>query len=96
MVSQKYLPREYDYLVRVKTSDTLPSDLLARLDHVDKNRSALLERAAIAYLAQLERLDRDRKDVEIINRNAGRLNREAQDTLEYQQLPLRGRPARRS
>jgi metal-responsive CopG/Arc/MetJ family transcriptional regulator len=96
MVSQKYLPREYDYLVRVKTSVTFPSDLLARLDHVDKNRSALLERAAIAYLAQLERLDRDRKDVEIINRNAGRLNREAQDTLEYQQLPLRGRPARRS
>jgi len=96
MVSQKYLPREYDYLVRVKTSVTFPSDLLARLDHVDKNRSALLERAAIAYLAQLERLDRDRKDIEIINRNAGRLNREAQDTLEYQQLPLRGRPARRS
>ena len=63
MVSQKYLPREYDYLVRVKTSVTFPSDLLARLDHVDKNRSALLERAAIAYLAQLERLDRDRKDV---------------------------------
>jgi hypothetical protein len=30
---------------------------------------------------------RDRKDVEIINRNAERLNREAMDTLEYQQLP---------
>jgi len=30
---------------------------------------------------------RDRRDVEIINRNAGRLNREAVDTLEYQRLP---------
>jgi hypothetical protein len=28
----------------------------------------------------------DRRDLEIINRNAGRLNREAVDTLEYQQL----------
>ena len=79
--------REYNYLVRVKTSITLPEDLLGRLDRVDKNRSALLERAAVAYLAHLEREARDRKDMEIIDRNADRLNREAVDTLEYQQLP---------
>ena len=79
--------REYNYLVRVKTSITLPKELLGRLDRVDKNRSALLERAAMAYLAQLERRARDRRDIEIINRNAERLNREAMDTLEYQQLP---------
>jgi len=84
--------------VRVRTSITFPADLLARLDRIDKNRSALLERAAFAYLAQLERLDRDRIDVEIINRHAARLNREAQDTLEFQRLPFsadarRGRPA---
>jgi metal-responsive CopG/Arc/MetJ family transcriptional regulator len=72
--------------VKVKTSITFPADLLARLDRVDKNRSALLERAALAYLAHMERLDRDRKDIEIINRNAGRLNREAQDTIEYQKI----------
>jgi metal-responsive CopG/Arc/MetJ family transcriptional regulator len=78
---------EYDYLVRVKTSITLPQDLLRRLDRVEKNRSALLERAAMAYLAQLERQARDRKDIGIIDRNAARLNREAMDTLEYQQLP---------
>jgi len=73
--------------VRVKTSITLPKGLLTRLDRVDKNRSALLERAALTYLAQLERRARDRNDIEIINRNAERLNREAMDTLEYQQLP---------
>jgi hypothetical protein len=56
--------------------------LLGRLDRVDKNRSALLERAALAYLNQLERQG-DRNDVEIIDRNAERLNREAMDTLEY-------------
>jgi len=73
--------------VRVKTSVTLPKELLGRLDRVDKNRSALLERAALAYLAQLDRQIRDQKDIEIIDRNAERLNREALDTLGYQQLP---------
>jgi metal-responsive CopG/Arc/MetJ family transcriptional regulator len=73
--------------VRVKTSITLPEELLGRLDRAGSNRSALLERAALAYLARLERQERDRSDLEIINRNAERLNREAMDTLEYQQLP---------
>ena len=73
--------------MRVKTSITLPAELLGRLDRLDKNRSALLERAALAYLARLEREERDRRDCEIINRNAERLNREARDTLGYQRLP---------
>ncbi len=73
--------------MRVKTSITLPAELLIRLDRVDSNRSALLERAALAYLARLEAEERDRKDLEIINRNADLLNREAMDTLGYQQLP---------
>jgi metal-responsive CopG/Arc/MetJ family transcriptional regulator len=77
----------YICLVRVKTSITLPAELVSQLDRVDKNRSALLERAARAYLARLESDERDRRDVEIINRNAKRLNGEAMDTLEYQQLP---------
>lgn len=73
--------------MRVKTSITLPEDLLVRLDRVDKNRSALLERAAVAWLAHLERQMRDRKDMEIIDRHADRLNREAMDVLGYQQIP---------
>jgi metal-responsive CopG/Arc/MetJ family transcriptional regulator len=73
--------------VRVKTSITLPEELLGRLDRVDKNRSAVLERAALAYLARLDRERRDRADLDVINRNAERLNREAMDTLEYQRLP---------
>jgi metal-responsive CopG/Arc/MetJ family transcriptional regulator len=73
--------------VRVKTSITLPKELLGKLDWVDKNRSALLERAARAYLLNLEGQARDLRDIEIINRAADRLNREATDTLDYQQLP---------
>jgi hypothetical protein len=57
------------------------------MDRVDKNRSALLERAVIAYLDQLERQARDQRDIEINNRHAARLNREALDTLEYQRNP---------
>ena len=73
--------------MRVKTSITLPKELLGKLDKVSKNRSALLERAARAYLLNLERESRDRRDIEIINRVAERLNREAKDTLDYQRLP---------
>ena len=73
--------------MRVKTSITLPKELLGRLDRVDQNRSALLERAALAYLARLEKQARDLNDIEIIGRNANRLNREALDTLEYQRVP---------
>jgi len=78
---------EYACLVRVKTSITLPAELLVRLDRLDNNRSALLERAALEHLDRLQREEQDRRDVEIINRHAKRLNREALDTLEYQELP---------
>jgi metal-responsive CopG/Arc/MetJ family transcriptional regulator len=73
--------------VRVKTSITLPEELLGRLDRLDKNRSALLERAARDYLMRLENEERDQRDLVIINRNVKRLNHEAEDVLEYQQLP---------
>ena len=70
--------------MRAKTSITLPRELLTRIDRVDRNRSALLELAAEAYLKQLARKDRDRRDAGIIERNADRLNRVAADVLEYQ------------
>ncbi len=72
--------------MRVKTSITLPQELLSRLDLVDTNRSALLERAAISYLAVIERERRDRQDREIIDQNSERLNEEALDALSYQEI----------
>jgi len=77
---------EYADLVRVKISITLPKELLNRIDRVDTNRSALLERAAASYLALLERGARDKREIAIINRNAKRLNGEAMDTLGYQSV----------
>jgi len=73
--------------VRVKTSVTLPADLLATIDQVDSNRSAFVERAARTYLAHLARAKREARDIEIINRNAERLNAEARDVLGYQRVP---------
>jgi metal-responsive CopG/Arc/MetJ family transcriptional regulator len=78
---------EYNCLVRVKTSITLPAELLKSIDRADSNRSAFIERASRAYLARLEKARREAKDAEIINRNATRLNEEAMDVLEYQGLP---------
>lgn len=72
--------------MRVKTSVTLPADLIARLDLIDSNRSAVLERAARAFLALQERQSRDTRDMEIIGRNADALNREAADALGFQRL----------
>jgi hypothetical protein len=82
-----YRKWRYDYLVRVKTSVTLPKDLLKQIEQFDENRSAFLERAVRAYVAHLQKLRREKRDVEIINANADRLNAEARDVLGYQRLP---------
>jgi metal-responsive CopG/Arc/MetJ family transcriptional regulator len=73
--------------VRIKTSITLPEDLLKFINRTDPNRSAFIERASRAYLARLEKAKREAKDIQIINANADRLNEEAMDVLEYQGLP---------
>ena len=78
---------EYTYLMRVKTSITLPDDLLTAIDQTESNRSAFIERASRAYLARLEKAKREARDIEIINSRADRLNEEARDVLEYQGLP---------
>ncbi len=73
--------------MRVKTSITLPEELLDTIDRTDPNRSAFIERASRAYLARLEKAKREARDMQIINANADRLNKEAMDVLEYQGLP---------
>lgn len=70
--------------MRVKTSITLPEELLAAIDRAEENRSAFLEKAARTRLAELERLARDARDLEIYEEHAKRLNREAEDVLGFQ------------
>lgn len=73
--------------MRVKTSVTLPKELLERIDRMDANRSAFLERAGWLYVSHSEKAAKDAEDAAILDRCAARLNKEAADVLEYQGLP---------
>ena len=73
--------------MKIKTSVTLSKELVYRLDRLvgpDGNRSAVLERALDAYLTEQERRRRDVRDLEILDRESKKLNKEAQDVLGYQ------------
>ncbi len=71
--------------MKIKISVTLPEELLVAIDGVGEKRSAFLERAARALLAAMERAAVDARDLDVYERNAKRLNREAADVLGFQQ-----------
>lgn len=71
----------------MKTSITLAEDVLRRVDRLvgqSRQRSEFIEMALLTYLAQTERAAKNLRDLEIINRRAGRLNREAEEVLGFQ------------
>jgi len=73
--------------MKVKTSITVDKNLLKAVDALSgkyKNRSEFIEAALQSYIAHLTRSEQNAKDLEIINRYADDLNREALDVLEYQ------------
>lgn len=73
--------------MKVKTSITLSGDLVAAVDRlagVAKNRSAVIERAVRDFVASRRRRLKNARDLEILNKHATRLNREAEDVLSYQ------------
>jgi metal-responsive CopG/Arc/MetJ family transcriptional regulator len=73
--------------MKVKTSITLSGGTLVAIDRnlgEFKSRSDFLECAAKNYLTQLARKEKDRRDLEIINRRSVALNREAEEVLDFQ------------
>ena len=73
--------------MKVKTSITLSDELIKVIDHYGqdyKNRSEFIEAAIWAFIKQIVRNQQNARDIEIINRNADRLNAEALDVLTYQ------------
>ena len=73
--------------MKVKTSITLSEDLLKAIDQQSdqfKNRSDFIENALRVFIAQMLRNKQNAKDLEIINKRADYLNKEAADVLEYQ------------
>ena len=73
--------------MKVKTSITLPEDLLQAIDKSDPNRSSFIEKAARQYLAAMAKSRRDAHDAAMLDACAESLKREALDVLEYQDLP---------
>ena len=79
--------------MKEKTSVTLSREVLAKIDRLPgarKSRSAAIEWVLRRYLRQRERAELHARDLEILNREADRLNSEAEDALDYQADPLRG------
>lgn len=73
--------------MRVKTSVTLSEELVQEIDKLSQrygNRSALVEQAVRSFLAAERQRVRDAQDLEILNRRAAKLNKEAQEVLSYQ------------
>ncbi len=77
--------------MKIKTSITLSEDVLKAVDkrtkQQKKTRSDFIEAALRAFIQQLIREEQNARDLEIINRHADALNKEAAEVLEYQVLP---------
>jgi len=72
--------------MKVRTSVTVDKGLLETVDKLSgkDDRSRFIEAAIRAYIAQVVRRRQTVKDLEIIDRSADDLNREALDVLDYQ------------
>jgi metal-responsive CopG/Arc/MetJ family transcriptional regulator len=73
--------------MKLKTSVTLSEELLRTIDLLSGdsgNRSQFIEAALRSYIDQMIRMERNARDIELINLQADRLNEEALDVLAYQ------------
>jgi metal-responsive CopG/Arc/MetJ family transcriptional regulator len=72
--------------MRVRTSVTLPKELLIKVDALaGKNkRSEIVETALRDYVEKENRKKLNRRDIEIINKNADLINKQVKETLEFQ------------
>ena len=73
--------------MRIKTSVTLPHDLLQTVNRLSKqyqSRSQFIETALRFFIAQIKKEEQHTRDIKIINRFADRLNEETYDALKYQ------------
>lgn len=74
--------------MKVKTSISLSTELLKAVDQRakqgKKSRSDFIETVIWAFVEKTLRDEQNTKDLEILNRRAETLNREAADVLSYQ------------
>jgi metal-responsive CopG/Arc/MetJ family transcriptional regulator len=75
--------------MKVKTSVTLSKELLELIEknrEASENRSAFIESAVVYYLQHYQKKIRESRDLEILNRQYSKLNKEAEEVLQYQDL----------
>ncbi|MDR0635533.1 MAG: ribbon-helix-helix domain-containing protein [Treponema sp.] len=72
--------------MKTKTSVSLSNEILVQIDNMnsDGNRSDFIEKALWRYIELLQRDKRNQNDLNIINKAAQYLNKEAEDVLLFQ------------
>jgi metal-responsive CopG/Arc/MetJ family transcriptional regulator len=73
-------------ITKVKKSISLSNSLLKELApfNKDRNISQFIETALVYYINELKKHKRRQRDIEIINANAKRFNKEAEENLKFQ------------
>ncbi len=73
--------------MKVKTSITISEDLLEAIEKIagtGVSRSEFIETATWAYIHERQAIERNARDLAILNEQADQLNAEAEDVLAYQ------------
>ena len=81
---------EYTGSMRRKISITLSEEALLAIDRIagsGSNRSRVIEEAIFESVERRRRMEREERDLRILNRAADALNREVEDVLGYQVEP---------
>ena len=73
--------------MKVRTSVTLPKELLKKVDALTgktRKRSEIVESALRDYVAREKYKKLNTRDIEIINEHADLINKQVEETLEFQ------------
>ena len=73
-------------ITKTKKSISLSNSLLEDLDMINKNMniSQFIETALEFYINELKKQERRQRDIEIINKNAKRFRKEAEENIDFQ------------
>jgi metal-responsive CopG/Arc/MetJ family transcriptional regulator len=73
-------------ITKIKKSITLSNSILEEVASFNRgmNTSRLIETALIYYINEMKKQKRIQRDIEILNTNAERFKKEAEENLEFQ------------
>ena len=73
-------------ITKSKRSITISKTILEELAmlKINMNISQFIDAALIYYITELKKQERAKRDMEIINANISRFNKEAEENLEFQ------------